>query len=80
MQVVEYEKPDIYELIDDDDDHGGFGGQGGGGNKKRKGGIRRRKKHGRSVGGWFWAVARIRYFYLALVFPLKFPKTSNFDL
>lgn len=75
VELVQYEKPEIYELVDAAESvhdvghkhghkiggghfgghgggHGGHGGQlfGGGG------GLHLKKKHGRSIGGWFWAV------------------------
>lgn len=64
VQLVQYEKPEIYELVEASDEgheighmhghkighghghiHGGHGG-----------GFHLKKKHGRSIGGLFWAV------------------------
>lgn len=78
VQLVEFQKPQIYELVEESDSghghgHGGgghlgggnHGGGGGHGHKHGIGGhgghgLKMKKKHGRSIGGWFWAVARIR--------------------
>lgn len=65
VQVVQYEKPEIYELVEAaETDHdigqkfghkfgGGHGGHLHGGHG---GGFHLKKKHGRSIGGLFWAV------------------------
>lgn len=76
VQLVEFQKPQIYELVEESDGHGhGHGGHmgghhGGGGHGHGHGGLGghgghglKMKKHGRSIGGWFWAVARIRYLF-----------------
>lgn len=79
IQLVELQKPEIYELVDHSVEggmghghgHGGHmghggghmghgGGHGGGGHGHGGHGQKLKKKHGRSIGGWLWAVARIR--------------------
>lgn len=58
VQVVQYQKPDIYQLVDHSDleelsgHGGGHGGFHHGGLMHHMGGLHK-KKHGRSIGGLF---------------------------
>lgn len=73
VELVQYQKPEIYELVEASETghevghkHGHKHGHKIGGHGHHMlgghgGGIHLKKKHGRSIGGLFWAVWSIRY-------------------
>lgn len=73
VELVQYQKPEVYELVEAaEEGHkhghklgghfgGHLGGHGGHLHGGHGGGLHFKKKHGRSIGGLFWAVWSIRY-------------------
>lgn len=85
VELVQYEKPEIYELVEaaetgHDVGHkhghkiGGHGGHGGHIFGGHGGGLHFKKKHGRSIGGLFWAVWSIRYSFWLWFLHMKHAK------
>lgn len=71
VELVQYQKPEIYELVEEHEEIGGGHGHGGlhhGLGHHGFGGLHK-KKYGRSIGGLFRAVGGIRYsFWLWFLF------------